>query len=184
MVENTIPPLPLFGHRLKRLRRAMGLKQLALAHRLGVDQASISRWEAGRQTPSPGVQQMALGVLATYRTDDAALKRLVENSIDSVHLVDETTHICLAYSRKRARDWRNSQHALLGMSLWRFATDEIRRAEAELAESDWWSSQMPKPKCFVTSEKIHDELAISAGSILWERLYLSDGTPVRLVTSD
>lgn len=160
----------------------MGVKQLALAHTMGVDQASISRWEASHQTPSAETQQKALAALATSSTDDVALRRLVENSADCVHLVDEATHVCLAYSRRRAKDWRNSQRALLGVSLWQFATEEIQQAEAELVETDWWSSQSPTPKCFVTSEKVFDEIVISAGGILWERLYLSDGTPVRLVT--
>lgn len=182
MTESAAPPLPVFGRRLRRLRRAMGVKQLSLAHLMGVDQASISRWEAGWQTPSQETQQKALDALAASRTDDAALRRLVENSTDCVHLVDEATHICLAYSRRRAEDWRNSQRALLGVSLWQFATDEIREAEAKLAETDWWSSQMPSPRCFITSGKVFDEIVISAGTIRWERLYLSDGTPVRLVT--
>lgn len=160
----------------------MGVKQLALAHTLGVDQASISRWEAGHQTPSAKIQQIALAVLGKSRTDDAALRRLVEEASNCVHLVDEATHVCLAYSRRRAKDWQNSQRALLGVSLWQFATDEIRQAEAELAETDWWSSQTPTPKCFVTSKKVFDQIVIPAGRVLWERLYLSDGTPVRLVT--
>lgn len=160
----------------------MSVKQAALADLLGVDQASVSRWETGSQTPSADIQQNALNALASSRTDDAALRRLVERSSDCVHLVDEATHVCLAYSNKRAKDWRNSQQALLGVSLWQFATEEIQQAEAELAETDWWSSQMPSPRCFITSEKIFDEIVISAGRIRWERLYLADGTPVRLVT--
>jgi len=182
MAPSSQLPLPVFGRRLKRLRRAMGMKQFALADILGVDQASISRWESGFQIPSPETQRHALDVLASSRTDDAALRRLVENSTDCVHLVDDATHVCLAYSRRRAKDWQNSQDALLGVSLWQFATDEIQQAEAELAETDWWSSQTPSPKCFITSEKVFDEIVISAGRICWERLYLSDGTPVRLVT--
>lgn len=182
MVDASALPLPSFGRRLRRLRRAMGVKQLALADSLDVDQASISRWEGGHQIPSAETQQKALTALTTSRTDDAALRRLVETSASCVHLVDEATHVCLAYSHRRAKDWRNSQQALLGVSLWQFATEEIQRAEAELAETDWWSSQMPTPRRFVTSGKIFDEIAISAGGILWERLYLSDGTPVRLVS--
>lgn len=128
------------------------------------------------------MQQMALGILANARTDDTALRRLVENAGNYVHLVEEATHICLAYSRHRAGDWCTSQKALLGVSLWQFATDEIRQAEAELADSNWWSERVPTPKSFVTSHQVHDEITIRAGGILWERLYLSDGTPVRLVT--
>ncbi|WP_371170678.1 helix-turn-helix domain-containing protein [Aliiroseovarius sp. 2305UL8-7] len=175
-------PFPFFGRRLRQARRAMGMKQLALAHSLNVDQATVSRWESERQTPEPEFQRRAFEVLAASKTDDAALRRLVEKSSDCVHLVEEASHICLAYSRSRAKDWRTSQRNLLGVSLWQFATDEIRQAEAELVDSDWWSVHMPKPKSFCTSESVHDKIRISAGGIRWERLYLADGTPVRLVS--
>jgi hypothetical protein len=125
---------------------------------------------------------MALNSLAASRTDDAALCRLVENAGNCVHLVEEASHVCLAYLRNRAGDWRASQRALLGVSLWKFATDEIRQAESELADNNWWSAQLPSPKSFRTSMRVHEEITIRAGGILWERIYLSDGTPVRLVT--
>lgn len=175
-------PFPSFGKRLRRQRRALGLKQLVIAHGVGVNQTTVSRWEAGQQTPEPEVQHAAFSILAKARTDDTALRRLVENSNDCVHLVEEASHICLAYSAKRARDWHTSQRAMLGVSLWQFATDEIRESEGQLANSDWWSAQSPKPYYFETSEARYDAIRISAGGILWERLYLSDGTPVRLVT--
>lgn len=178
----TVPPFPSFAQRLRSLRRTKGLKQLVLAQELCVDQTTVSRWEAGHQTPSPEVQQMALELLADSITDDTALRRLVENANNYVHLVEEATHVCLAYSHNRAGDWCTSQRALLGVSLWQFATDEIRQAEAELANSNWWSVRNPTPKSFRTSGRVHEEITISAGGILWERLYLSDGTPARLVT--
>ena len=160
----------------------MGIKQLALAHELNVTQTTVSRWESGAQTPLPEVQKKALGILASPGAKDDALRKLVENATNHVHLVEEATHVCLAYSRKRAIDWRTSQKEMLGVSLWKYATDEIRQAEAELAQGNWWSAQVPTPKAFLTSAQEHDDITISAGGILWERLYLSDGTPVRLVT--
>lgn len=181
-MTKALPPFPSFAQRLRGLRRTKGLKQSALAHDLCVAQTTVSRWEAGQQTPSAEMQQRALGILANARTDDTALRRLVESAGNYVHLVEEATHVCLAYSRLRAGDWRTSQQALLGVSLWQFATDEIRQAEAELVDSNWWSERVPTPKSFVTSRQVHDQITISAGGILWERLYLSDGTPVRLVT--
>lgn len=176
------PPFPSFAKRLLRLRRAMGVKQLSLAHEMGVDQTTVSRWEAGRQTPSIGMQQKALAILSSVGSDDTGLRRLVENAGNYVHLVDDATHVCLAYSPLRARSWKTSQKALIGVSLWQFATDEIRQAEADLEKGDWWAAQMPTPQSFQTSRRVHEEITISAGGILWERLYLSDGTPVRLVT--
>ncbi len=173
---------PAFGKRLKRLRRSVGLKQSALADLLEVDQTTISRWENGGQTPSAHVQQAVFAALGPVRVQDSALKRLIVHSAECLHLVEEASHTCLAYSASRARDWKTSQRALLGVSLWQFATDEIRQAEAELQQDGWWDLHSPSPKAFLTSEAVHDQIRISAGQIVWERLYLGDGTPVRLVS--
>ena len=173
--------LPHFGRRLKRIRSSVRMKQSALADMLGVDQTTISRWEAGLQSPDEDVQQRAFDVLIPHRSDDAALKRLVETADACVHLVDEATHVCLAYSRKRAADWRVERREMLGVSLWPFATEEIQRAEFDLTNSDWFEALSPTPKRFVTSQA-DNAIRISAGEILWERLYLADGTPARLVT--
>lgn len=174
--------LPVFGARLKRVRKAIRLKQQGLADLLGVDQTTVSRWESGHQTPEIEVQEKAFQMLLPYRSDDAALRRLVETSPDCIHLVDEATHVCLAYSASRARDWKVGQRDMLGISLWQFATEEIQKAEQELENSDWWSAVSPEPKMFVTSQADDREIRISAGQILWERVYLSDGTPARLVS--
>ena len=173
---------PAFGKRLKRLRRSVGLKQSALADMLQVDQTTISRWENGTQIPTVETQQMVFSAIGPVKSDDSALKRLVMNSTECVHLVEEASHKCLAYSASRARDWKTSQRALLDVSLWQFATEEIQQAEAELTNEGWWDLATPNPKAFLTSEAVHDRIRISAGEIVWERLYLSDGTPVRLVS--
>ena len=158
------------------------MKQAALADVMAVDQATVSRWESGAQLPDNPVQEKVLQTLSAQRSDDSALRRLVEASGDAVHLVEEANHICLAYSKTRAMEWRRRPGSLLGTSLWRFATDEIRQAELELSDEGWWDTYLPEPKSFSTSGVVHDEITIPAGPILWERLYLADGTPVRLVS--
>ncbi|MHA3916547.1 helix-turn-helix domain-containing protein [Halovulum sp. GXIMD14793] len=177
-----LAPLPAFHKRLRRLRRVAGLKQEALADLLSVNQTSISRWESGAQLPDPAVQQKALALLTSAGAHDAALKRLVETSPACLHLVEEANHICLTYSKSRAQDWDATDRSLIGTSLWPFATDEIRTAEAELEDHGWWEDMSPAPKAFITSGAVHPEIRISAGGILWERVYLSDGTPARLVS--
>jgi DNA-binding XRE family transcriptional regulator len=176
--------MPSFGLRLRRLRRAKNVKQAALADLLGVDQATVSRWESGSRSPLAAVQHRAFDTLGPLRSHDAALRRLVERSADCVHLVDEASHVCLAYSPRRARDWGTTPRAMLGVSLWRFATDDIRRAEAELVQTGWWEVAVPPPKAFVAERTVHGEIRISAGTIVWERVYLADGTPARLVSGD
>ena len=175
-------PLPVFGARLKRLRTAVRLKQHGLADLLGVDQPTVSRWESGLHTPEIEVQAKVFQTLLPLRSDDAALRRLVETSSGCIHLIDDSTHICLAYSTSRARDWRVGQRDMIGISLWPFATEEIQKAEQELETSDWWSALSPEPKMFATSEADDYDIWISAGQILWERVYLADGTPARLVS--
>lgn len=176
------PTLPAFGKRLKRLRRALGIKQAALADLIQVDQATISRWENTTNIPDKHMQEGVFKTLSPYRADDPALKRLVERSVDCVHLVEEASHICIAYSKGRSLEWSVNQSDLIGVSLWQFATNEIRQAENELLSTDWWDAHTPKPKTFQTSKAKHEKITIRAGPIVWERLYLSDGTPVRLVS--
>lgn len=181
MIEKLHSP-PSFGVRLKRVRTAVGLKQSGLAEMLGIDQTTVSRWEAGTHCPEPELQLDVFAKLVPFRTEDTALKRLVETSQGCIHLVDEANHLCLAYSASRARDWRVGRREMVGVSLWQFATEEIQNAENELERSDWWDVLTPAPKLFVTSQADEKGIRISAGEILWERVYLSDGTPARLVT--
>lgn len=184
MQTTSSPNLPAFGLRLRHMRRAAGVKQSALANDLNIDQSTLSRWEAGIQLPQMHIQQKTFDLLAINQPDDGALRRLVETSNSSLHLIEDATHKCLAFSNKRAKEWGDSDHDLLiGQSLWRFATEEIEAAEKNLASLDWWGKPLPVSQTFSTSKIVHDELIISKGQIIWERMYLSDGTPVRLCTS-
>jgi hypothetical protein len=176
--------LPGFGLRLRQIRLALGQKQSALSDALDINQSTLSRWETGLQIPGRQMQQKVFELLAPRQIDDHALRRLVETSSSSIHLIEETTHRCLAFSKKRATDWGNGDHeSLIGTSLWRFATTEIQSAEKSLSDLGWWSARLPNPESFQTSAKTHDEIVISFGQVIWERMYLSDGTPVRLCTS-
>jgi transcriptional regulator with XRE-family HTH domain len=181
-MQTQFEDLPAFGRRLRRARRAHGMKQAALADLLGVNQATVSRWEQGLQVPAPAMQAAAFGLVSAPSGRNEALKRLVESCVAPVHLIEEASHVCLTYSRPRARDWRVSHRELLGTTLWRFATDEIRAAEEELAAVGWWEQQWPEPRRFRISSYDFEAIRICAGGVLWERLYLEDGTPVRLVT--
>lgn len=175
--------LPAFGTRLKRLRRARGIKQFALADVLSVEQSTVSRWEAGTVLPSNTVQHKALSVLQRTGTADTALKRLVESSKTATHLIDDASHVCLAFSVSRGNEWRRDPSSLLGRQLWAYASDEIQLAEATMAQSEWWDEFLPAPVVLRTSAKSHREMAIKEGELIYERLYLADGTPVRLCTS-
>ena len=177
------PPLtalPAFHLRLRRLRRARGLKQAYVAALLGVDQSTVSRWESGALVPEPEVIERALCALSAAPSDDYALRRLVCASSEPCHLVTDTDHRLLAGSPPRERDWGRPAGDLMGTSLWRFATPEIVAAEERLVELNWWDLAAPPPVVLRTSEGCTDGLHILAGDMVWERVWLANGEPARL----
>lgn len=160
------------------------MKQSHVAEIAGVTQATVSRWESGTHRPTPG-QAARLAPLLEVRLDpaaDAALRRLVETSALPVHLVCDLSHRLLAVSRPRLAEWRAGEHELLGRSLWPYATDEIRRAEAMLGDLGW-HEPAGVAVAAATGPNRDPVVRIPPGILLWERLTLSDGRAARLVTT-
>lgn len=169
---------------LRRLRVLRGIKQSHLAEMLSVTQATVSRWERGLQHPSPDQEQALLRLLmAPLRPGrDSALRRLVESSARPVHLVCDVTHRLLAASPRRAADWRVPASELEGRSLWPFATEEIRAAEARL-DALGWDEPVAPVVAFNTAAKYEQAVPIVPGWVIWERIRLEDGSMARLVTT-
>lgn len=173
-----------FGRALKRWRHLRGVKQGHAAEILLVTQPTISRWERGHHRPTEAEAQRLSHLLEAPldSAGDAALRRLVENSRLSVHLICDLTHRLLAASQPRCRSWRRTADELRGASLWCFATDEIRAAEAGLANIGWHDEATPS-FTFWTGPNDSKVVPIEPGPLIWERIQLSDGTLARLVTS-
>ena len=173
-----------FGPALRRWRRLRGIKQSHAAELLGVTQATLSRWERGHHRASNEAAAKLSHLLAAPldSAGDAGLRRLVENSRLPVHLICDLSHRLLAASPARFAEWHGSTAELRGVSLWPFATDEIRSSEERLAELGWYDEGAAS-LTFLTSANHSSFVTIDAGILLWERLQLSDGTLARLVTS-
>jgi transcriptional regulator with XRE-family HTH domain len=173
-----------FGPALRRWRRLRGIKQSHAADLVGVSQPTLSRWERGHHRPSEETAGRLSRLLAAPldSAGDAGLRRLVESSGLSVHLICDLTHRLLAASPTRFAEWRASASELRGVSLWRFATHEIRAAEDRLANLGWYDEGAPS-LTFWTGPNLSKFVTIGPGFLLWERLQLSDGTLARLVTS-
>lgn len=173
-----------FGRILRRWRRLRGIKQSHAAELIGVTQATVSRWELGQHQPTEAEARRLAGLLQAPldSAGDAALRRLVESSALPVHLICDLSHRLLAASPARFREWRAGAGDLHGVSLWRFATDEIRAAEARLGELGWYEEGQSSVTLWTGGNR-SDVVRIKPGPLLWERLQLSDGTLARLVTS-
>ena len=168
---------------LRRLRLLSGLKQSHLAELMGVTQTTVSRWESGALVLPDDQWDKARAVLgAPEPAQDAILKRLVESSNLSQHLICDRTHNLLAVSPSRQAKWRAEPGELIGKSLIVYATPEILAAEATLGNIGWYDGAVARLE--VNTGPNSDLIVpIVPSRLIWERLLLSDGTPARLVTT-
>ncbi|NEH77991.1 helix-turn-helix domain-containing protein [Rhizobium leguminosarum] len=171
------------GIRRRRLLRSM--KQEHLAELLGVNQATVSRWERDQLALS-GEQAAKLErifrLTAICSSRYGAETRLVEDSVRPVHLICDRTHRLLSASRPRQAEWRAPLGAFLGRSLFSYASAEIAAAEQSLEERGWHEGRLSS-LTLDTGANGNALLPIAAGRVTWERIMLSDGSTGRLVTT-
>ncbi len=170
------------GRSLRTWRALRKVKQSHAAELLGVSQATISRWESGTLLPL-AAQERRLRVLMSARTDAAAdqeLARLVTGAREPMHLVCDLTHRLLAASPGRVREWGTGLRQLMGVSLWRYATDEIREAERSLPGRGWYEPGPPVVQVATRANRSR-QVHIPASRFEWIRFPLSDGSHARLV---
>src|SRR5262245_38949692 len=71
---------------IRRFRRQHLVKQAALAEMLGVDQATVSRWEAGQIMPSFSIQRRLRDLIGRAVPQDALLHHWVDTAINPLML--------------------------------------------------------------------------------------------------
>lgn len=172
------------GAGIRRMRLLRSMKQQHLAELLGVNQATVSRWERDQLAPSPeqAVRLERIFAAPHHAVADAALKRLVEDCLRPVHLICDSTHRLLSASRPRQSEWRAPIGAFLGRSLFPYASAEIAAAEQSLEACGWHDGRLMS-LTFDTGANGNARLPIAAGRVIWERIMLSDGSAGRLVTT-
>jgi transcriptional regulator with XRE-family HTH domain len=109
------------GHRIKSIRRRLGLTQKALAEAMKVDQGTISRWERGVEAPRPGRQAM-LEKLLDVQDEHLALARaraFVRQDLLPSTLLDAKMRLIemSASARRHFLDRGYNPETLIGKSL-------------------------------------------------------------------
>ena len=66
--EDLRPAATTLGHRLRRRREDLALSQRAMARRLGVNPATLARWETGRREPQGEIRKRVEADLVAIRT--------------------------------------------------------------------------------------------------------------------
>jgi|GEM_PF-2268963 len=119
-----------WGAEIRRFRRLRAVKQAALAEMLGVDQATVSRWEGNRQAPDLGMQKRLRALMqGTGTQDEALLRHWVETAVGETALLDAARTLVAASATFLAR------HGLdipppKNLSMAGAFSDELERA--------WW----------------------------------------------
>ncbi len=95
---------------IRRLRRVKSLKQFALAETLGVDQATVSRWERGKSVPELGMQRRLRGLIWRVVDDEVLIRHAVTVAASSVFLSNsERIMQAVSVSYSRAHGMRQDQ---------------------------------------------------------------------------
>jgi transcriptional regulator with XRE-family HTH domain len=173
-----------YARALRRWRRLRGIKQSHAAELFGVTQPTLSRWERGQLAlPEEATRKLSRLLCAPLDSAaDAGLRQLVESSALPVHLVCDLSHRLLAASPARHAEWSADAAQLRGVSLWRYASEEIQRAERRLGDLGWYENGAARVS-FWTGPNDDPVVTIRPGLLIWDRLSLSDGTLARLVTT-
>ena len=159
-------------------------RSTTVASECASSQATVSRWENGQSPPSLDEAERLRTLMAVRLDSDAdrVLARLVQQSAAPVHLICDLTHRLLAASPARELQFKVPTSQLMGVSLWRYASEDIVDAEGRLADHGWFGPTPPAIE-FHTRARESDDLAILACDMRWVRFQLSDGSFVRLVES-
>lgn len=75
------------GDRIRRWRRANGVKQTAFAATLNVSQAAVSRWENGIDCPSPAVLSKIKDLIARGNQDELLTERRFIERLSSAEAI-------------------------------------------------------------------------------------------------
>lgn len=100
---------------IRRYRRERGLTQIELARLLNVDQATISRWESGKQDPLPMMQTRLRGLFREldHLPLDYAVRALVMSHPGYASLLD-ANGVCLMTSPGLATYLKHYQASIVG----------------------------------------------------------------------
>lgn len=119
-----------WGAEIRRFRRLRAVKQTTLAEMLGVDQATVSRWEGNRQEPDLGMQRRLRALIqGTGTQDENLLRHGVEASVGDTVLIDASRTLVTASATFLARHGIDAI-AAPGLSTTSMFSEELDRA--------WW----------------------------------------------
>lgn len=163
-----------WADQLRRHRRVHGMTQSALAETLGVEQATVSRWERGVHQPELGVQRRLRDIL--HKPSDRAdrmVRHRILNAISAVKIADRTARN-FAASQAAGRLHGLNQQALATCHYRPFFTEILAQQWNDAISNGFFAGDIAGIKVF-TSWRPAGGAAERYCVSLWSPVWMSDG---------
>lgn len=159
---------------LRRFRRLRAIKQAALAEMLGVDQATISRWESGRQLPDLGIQRRLRALMqGAGSRDETLIGHWVDAAVGNTLLVDAARSMRAASPEFRGLHGLESG-ALGGTALPMFG-EEMEALWWEAVKRGFFEGELASVTVVSRFNLLSGERREVPGHSLWTPIHLSSG---------
>ena len=153
---------------LRRVRIANGLTQAQLADQLGVEQATVSRWESGAQRPDPATQDRIRDFLFHGRTAQDAILFHSVRIAPGGRILFSADGLILAASQAAGGT------AIEGMQTARFRTPVTQAAWEKAVEAGFFRGDVASVR--FASDLAAPGMGTIRAQFVWYPARMSDGT--------
>ena len=152
-----------------------------LAEIVGVDQATVSRWESGRQIPDLGMQRRLREIMRRIEPrEEVLLKHCIDASIGYTMLCDEN-RVIRAASPSFCKIHGVSAHEIIGMSTLLAFTAELERMLALTLEAGFFEGEVASARVISRFHALSGHWRDVGGIVAWTPVALADGQILRRV---
>jgi len=163
-----------WGAEIRRFRRLRSIKQAALAEMLGVDQATVSRWEGSRQEPDLGMQRRLRALIqGTGARDEALLRHWVETAVGDTALLDASRTLVVGSATFLGRHGIDSP-VPSALSMVAMFSEELDRAWWYAVESGFFEGEVASVTVRGRLHLLSGDGTLASRSV-WVPVALNDG---------
>ena len=162
-----------FAHQLLSFRRLHIIKQATLAEMLGVDQATISRWETGRMVPDRRMQQRFQNLVRRQPSDEALLKHWTTSALGEFGVFTKD-RVILAASRAYALNQGVAPDEIVGLKTTPQHTAESERCYRALVEHGFFRGDVVSVLAIARANSLSGHARNRVTKAIWSATRISD----------
>lgn len=127
---------------IRRLRQSNGWKQTTFAEMIGVDQATVSRWERGLQTPEPSMRKRLVELMRRRVPELDRLQMISVEASPNLAIAFDRDFRVLAASEAAAALFGTTPGALVGEPLHDRSAPDLAWARERAEECGLWRGEV------------------------------------------